>query len=735
MSGKGQAIVEQAASARRALSAGDYAQSLALAVGGTAARDLPIDRLAIGIEAMIKAGDFASAEKAMNDLARRPGAEMILLRLQGHLAIIQRNDTRAIATHEAALALRPDDEWHRVRLARAHVRQGAVPRARAVLAAGMALRSGAFGLLIEDAAILRKAGMLVAATDRLAAAERLQPDSARLFRQQGELATAMGDHVQAAALHAASLAREPHIPGQRVRAVRSLEKAGKPDEALQLMQDGLAAHPRSAPLLAEIARMRIRREQPQAAAHNIERLTTAYPNDVRARDLLAELAEATGDRDGLARQLSKQMKRFPLDPGIRVRLADEKRRSGDRRGALALVQGIATPTARSRMLEARLLIELGEHDAARAILDGWDSSDTALIDRARIAMRLASAEYNFADSGAAADAILARLHDDAEAGKARALARILTFDIDAAWGALKAVPGVPLGPGPARRGARRLRSLFGHIANEFRLRDVQTRRLAAKASEGDGALRREAGAILRRDPASLPAAFAMLMTQARGGALHARPAKGPAAIPPLLHQYWDRNLPEDVAALIEDTRVANAGLEHRLWDDASARAFLGAFDDPLYLRAYKRARHVAVKSDLLRLALLWRLGGFYMDADDLAVAPVAALAPPGTGLLLYQERMASIGNNFMAAVPGHPLIKRMLDQAAGDIDMGCGEAPWLATGPGLVSRVIAAELANDAKALRRHAVHILWLSAFRATVEAGRKADYKQGVRHWKRAG
>ena len=438
------------AAARQAISAGDYARSIRLAGGRKAARAVSSDILAVRAEAMIKAGNFVSAEKALAELGRRTDADMALARLRGYLAIARRDDASAIAIHEAALAKRPDDEWHRIRLARALVRRGMVSQARDVIAQGLAARPDAFGLLIEDVAILRRVGMTAEAAERLREAQAIRPENARLYRHQGEMATTMGDHRGASALHGEALRLEPHIPGHRIRAVRSLEKAGQPDEALLLMQEGLSAYPMSAPLLAEIVRMRIRRDQPQAAAYNIGHLAEIYPDHGGIRELRAELAEATGDPFDAARQLQRQMARFPDDSGCVVRLADGLRRRGERGEALGLLRAIATPTPRSQMLASRLLIEQGRHDECRAMLAGWDRSEAAAIDRHRIAMRLASAEYRFTEAEAAASAILARLPDDSEAAKARALACTLTFDTDAAWGALRQIPVLPMGEGPAR---------------------------------------------------------------------------------------------------------------------------------------------------------------------------------------------------------------------------------------------------------------------------------------------
>ena len=93
------------------------------------------------------------------------------------------------------------------------------------------------------------------------------------------------------------------------------------------------------------------------------------------------------------------------------------------------------------------------------------------------------------------------------------------------------------------------------------------------------------------------------------------------------------------------------------------------------------ANHPAMRSDIPRLAYLAVSGGVYVDADDLCRHDIEPLHTPGFELILMQENLASIGNNFIVAAPGQTCIEFILNT----IDLVLekqGNNAWFLTGPG-----------------------------------------------------
>lgn len=56
--------------------------------------------------------------------------------------------------------------------------------------------------------------------------------------------------------------------------------------------------------------------------------------------------------------------------------------------------------------------------------------------------------------------------------------------------------------------------------------------------------------------------------------------------------------------------------DHVIFDEAQAREFIRVEYEARHLEAWDLCNHPAMKSDLFRLAYLYRHGGVYIDADD-----------------------------------------------------------------------------------------------------------------------
>ena len=150
------------------------------------------------------------------------------------------------------------------------------------------------------------------------------------------------------------------------------------------------------------------------------------------------------------------------------------------------------------------------------------------------------------------------------------------------------------------------------------------------------------------------------------------------------------------------------------------------------LQAYARASHPAQKADLFRLAFLSLEGGFYADADDRAVAHVETIVPDHIAFAGYQEDLGSVGNNFLGAAPGDPVIEHALRLAVLAINRGDRDFLWLSTGPGLLSRAFAHFLSDPATAdelLSR--TLLLERGELTRAVAIHCRLHYKKSALHW----
>jgi len=100
---------------------------------------------------------------------------------------------------------------------------------------------------------------------------------------------------------------------------------------------------------------------------------------------------------------------------------------------------------------------------------------------------------------------------------------------------------------------------------------------------------------------------------------------------------------------------------------------------------------------------------------------------------LYQEEyLGSTGNNFIGATPGHPVIVAALEEAVNAVNRGDSDILWLSTGPGVLTRQVAAYLAGDLAA-RLENLLILRSHELEKSVAVWSLASYKHTQKHWSR--
>ncbi len=190
------------------------------------------------------------------------------------------------------------------------------------------------------------------------------------------------------------------------------------------------------------------------------------------------------------------------------------------------------------------------------------------------------------------------------------------------------------------------------------------------------------------------------------------------AIPKTLVRYWHDpgHIPADVRACLDswDT-LRDEGFSFRMFDDASATAYITERYGHRELAAFARCRHPAMRSDYLRLCFVLAEGGLYVDADDVLLGrgweevfhdstlKVQALCydiaiggmVPASELrradLPTDGRIFYVNNNPIAAPADHPVVRRALTRAT-DRLLGDERAPEIqsTTGPGNLTAVLAA---------------------------------------------
>jgi len=132
-----------------------------------------------------------------------------------------------------------------------------------------------------------------------------------------------------------------------------------------------------------------------------------------------------------------------------------------------------------------------------------------------------------------------------------------------------------------------------------------------------------------------------------------------SSIPDRIHMVWIGSRPFPHADYLEAWETAHVHWEVIFWDEDALRA--ERLDcQPIV----DEIRHHAGKVNLIRLELLARYGGVYVDADTEPRKPLDTLpVPDWADSWAMTSRNNYVQNAVMAAVPEHPVITRLVEEA------------------------------------------------------------------------
>lgn len=218
--------------------------------------------------------------------------------------------------------------------------------------------------------------------------------------------------------------------------------------------------------------------------------------------------------------------------------------------------------------------------------------------------------------------------------------------------------------------------------------------------------------------------------------------------PRILHQFWDSDPPRQIKKLLAQCGKVcrEAGVEHRVWDADTAAQLLDQGFPDIVRRAYEIAPHASMKCDILRMAILHRYGGVYLDADmTLRERTGAHLWLSFTDVLLFKWNLPDRHNTpnwCLGFRPGHDLAwnallhmsGRMVAAVTADGEGAIKRA--LALGPGALTEAVGGWIAAHGS----EGITILDVAEAYRMVQNGPEflkapLDYKSTVLHWLVAG
>lgn len=146
-------------------------------------------------------------------------------------------------------------------------------------------------------------------------------------------------------------------------------------------------------------------------------------------------------------------------------------------------------------------------------------------------------------------------------------------------------------------------------------------------------------------------------------------------IPAVLH----RTVPA-IASDDAEYHWSVAGELHPGWDLFEWRDPLDPADFPLTSPHWWRCGSGAQFAGLIRLEVLHRYGGFYLDSDFELYRPLHPLR--GAGLVAAWQDAGIIPDAFLAATPQHPCVAAAIELAISRLDIGAH-----ASGPDVITEL------------------------------------------------
>lgn len=686
--------LEQAAALREALRL-DEAESAYRAILGAQPDSWPA---LVGVALVARErGDHAAAlvgfERAVTLQPSHAGVKdelALTLRLLGRFDEAEQIYQRVAA--ENPLSAGPVQGLSLIALARGHL-DAAIEFAQKACA----LEPDAVPHALLLAALYRDVGRSGEAQSVVARCLVTAPRNPRAWMEQGQLMRLRGDRVSALAVfeHAVSLGEERSL----LEAAAEHLALGRPDRAQAAYEQLLAVSPLDLAALLGMAELNLLADQFLQCMEICNTLIAQYPRRVTPY-LYKCRALVQLDRADEALRIAGELETLIPDSmqadAARLEIYRTCGRREEAEKLMALPR-VAGSREFGLWLEGALA-RLAFFDVAGCEAQLADPPAIRPFEHSRVFYvrgLLADLQWRIDDAIRAFERALEMHADDSGAHHHLARLYFLRADADGATTHLAGMTQKAASALSLRGQSRNVsQNLIGQLVNELRLDEALSARLAALRRQAMPRRIDELFAMVASDPWLTPPAIFLMQALREAGVFE--PAAQNAIqsstmqIPRKIMQYWDqRDPPAGIVQLLHTWVDAHPGFTYSRFDDATAREYLVAQHPQSVLNAYRRASHPAQKSDLFRLAYLFREGGFYVDADDRCIGSLASIVPRDAVFTGYQEQYATLGNNFIGCLPGDAVIGRALALAVETLRDGDADTIWLATGPGLMTRAFA----------------------------------------------
>lgn len=237
---------------------------------------------------------------------------------------------------------------------------------------------------------------------------------------------------------------------------------------------------------------------------------------------------------------------------------------------------------------------------------------------------------------------------------------------------------------------------------------------------------------LKRVVASAGLSACLLQRAQAQGALAFR-GDPSAVIPRRIVHYWQGPMGPAIPRALAQWRRLHPGFESVLFDADSAADWLGRHCGPALQARFVALGQPALRADLFRLCWIAQEGGIFADLDEYPRIPVTPWLEGARAVLCIERGFGTVANNFLAAVPGHPICLQAQEMSLSALDATTEPYPWWHTGPAQWTRAAFAQ-AFGAQAFGAQAGGVRFLSQmdYNRRIATNLPYPHKRRSDHWR---
>jgi len=175
-------------------------------------------------------------------------------------------------------------------------------------------------------------------------------------------------------------------------------------------------------------------------------------------------------------------------------------------------------------------------------------------------------------------------------------------------------------------------------------------------------------------------------------------------IPKIIHQIWFGDQSKRPKEIMDKWKELNPDWEYMLWTEEDIKREFGKlknqkhFDSLINLVDALKSKKTNIlphhylcgQSDVARLEILYKFGGFFIDADAVPLRPLREDFCDNDSFSVYeneQVRTGLIANGYLASCKFNTLIGYMIQELRKQDNLLYDE-PWIVTGPMFLTNMV-----------------------------------------------